>query len=79
MYIVLRFRFYSLEYGMTLRNFHDAISEADGARILRQWKFFVRYFRADGPPSQKDALEKFVVFIVVFMNGCIVIYVLFQY
>ena len=46
-----------LEFGMVLRNFHDAISEADGDRILRQWKYMLLYFRADGSASTKYALE----------------------
>ena len=34
-----------LEYGMLLLNFWDAISEGDGTRILRSWKYFLLYLR----------------------------------
>ena len=32
-----------LEYGMLFLNFCDAISEGDGSRILRCWKFFLMF------------------------------------
>ena len=36
-------------------------SEADGERILRQWKYMLLYFRADGQGSTKYALESFYI------------------
>jgi len=38
-------------------NFLDAISEGDGVRLLRQYKFLLLSFRADGRESTKYALE----------------------
>ena len=38
-------------------NFHDAISEGDGARVLRCWKFMLPYLRKDGAGSRKYDLE----------------------
>ncbi len=46
-----------LEYGMLLRNFTDAISEGDGDRVVRCWKFFLLYLKNDGSTSRKYALE----------------------
>ncbi len=46
-----------LEYGMLQINFHDAISEGDGARVLRCWKFMLPYLRKDGASSRKYALK----------------------
>ena len=46
-----------LEYGMLLLNFRDAISEGDGGRIIRCWKFFLLYMKNDGSKSRKYALE----------------------
>jgi hypothetical protein len=46
-----------LEYGMLFLNFSDAISEADGQRILRCWKFFLMFLKVDGAHSRKYALE----------------------
>ena len=37
--------------------FQDAVSEGDGARILRCWKFLLLYLKADGPSSRKYCLE----------------------
>ena len=45
-----------LEYGMVIINFLDAISEGDGARLLRNWKFLLLYFQHD-TGSQKYSLE----------------------
>lgn len=36
-----------LEYGMLILNFRDAISEGDGERIIRCWKFFLLYMKND--------------------------------
>ncbi|XP_028390741.1 uncharacterized protein LOC114515642 [Dendronephthya gigantea] len=46
-----------LEYLMLLKNFQDGVSEGDGARILRCWKIFLLYLKADGPSSRKYCLE----------------------
>ena len=46
-----------LEYGMLYLNFCDAISEGDGLRILRCWKFFLMFLKADGARSRKYAVE----------------------
>ena len=46
-----------LEYLMLLKDFQDAVSEGDGARILRCWKFLLLYLKADGPSSRKYCLE----------------------
>ena len=45
-----------LDYGMVVINFLDAISEGDGARVIRNWKFLLLYFHHD-KRSQKYALE----------------------
>ena len=46
-----------LEYDMLFINFTDAISEADGLRIVRCWKFFLMFMKMDGAQSRKYALE----------------------
>ena len=46
-----------LEYLMLLGNFQDAVSEGDGSRITRCWKFFLLYLKADGASSRKYCLE----------------------
>ena len=38
-------------------NFLDAIKEGDGDRLMRQYKYFLLYCRADGQHSTKYALE----------------------
>lgn len=45
-----------MEYGLLLLNFKDAISEGDGERNLRCWKFFLLHLRND-KRSTKYALE----------------------
>ena len=45
-----------LEYEMVIINFLDAISEGDGAKLLRNWKFLLLYFQHD-TGSQKYSLE----------------------
>ncbi len=42
-----------LEYLMLLRNFTDAVSEGDGARIIHCWKFLLLYLKADSASSRK--------------------------
>lgn len=46
-----------LEDGLFFLNFLDAIAEGDGNRIIRQYKFLLLSFRADGQQSTKYALE----------------------
>ena len=48
-----------LEAGLLLRNFYDAISEGDGQRLIRCWKFMLPYLKEDGQSSKKYALEAF--------------------
>lgn len=43
--------------GLFFMNFLDATAEADGARMMRQYKYLLLYCRADGPSSTKYALE----------------------
>lgn len=43
--------------GYMFFNFLDAIKEGDGARIIRQCKYFMLYCKADGTHSTKYALE----------------------
>ena len=38
-------------------NFLDAIKEGDGVRVMRQFKYFMLYCKADGSSSTKYALE----------------------
>ena len=38
-------------------NFYDAISEADGARLVRCWKLMLQYLKAGGQRSRKYALK----------------------
>lgn len=46
-----------LEDGLFFLNFLDAVSEGDGLRIMRQYKYLLMSFRADGQQSSKYALE----------------------
>lgn len=46
-----------LEYGMLILNFWDAISEGDGDRVIRCWKFFLLYLKHQGGAANKYALE----------------------
>ena len=46
-----------LEIGILVKNFYDAISEGDGLRIVRCWKFMLQYLKVDGASSRKYALE----------------------
>ena len=45
-----------MEYGLRLYNFKDAVSEGDGKRGLRCWKFFLLHLR-NNKKSSKRALE----------------------
>ena len=42
--------------GLFFLNFLDAVSEGDGLRIMRQYKYMLLYCRADGHHSNKYAL-----------------------
>ena len=46
-----------LDYGMIVINFWDAISEGDGQRVIRCWKFFLMYLKHQGGSATKYALE----------------------
>lgn len=46
-----------LEIGILVKNFYDAISEGDGQRVLRCWKFMLQYLKQDGASSRKYAVE----------------------
>ena len=46
-----------LEYRMLLLSFLDAISEGDGDRILRSWKYFLLYLRNEEMSAAKYSLE----------------------
>ena len=46
-----------LDYGMLILNFWDAISEGDGDRVVRCWKFFLLYLIHQGGSANKYALE----------------------
>jgi len=46
-----------LDYGMLVLNFWDAISEGDGDRVFRCWKFFLMYLKHQGGSASKYSLE----------------------
>lgn len=46
-----------LEYGMLVMNFFDAVSEGDGGRLHRCWKFFLMYLKHQGGSATKYSLE----------------------
>ena len=46
-----------LDIGLILLNFFDAVSEGDGKRVFRCWKFMLLYLKNDGSRSRKYALE----------------------
>ncbi|XP_028413964.1 uncharacterized protein LOC114536823 [Dendronephthya gigantea] len=48
-----------LEVGLLLANFYDAVTEGDGQRLIRCWKFMLPYFKEDGQSSKKYAREAF--------------------
>uniref|UniRef100_A0A7M5X9Y8 DUF6589 domain-containing protein n=1 Tax=Clytia hemisphaerica TaxID=252671 RepID=A0A7M5X9Y8_9CNID len=52
-----------MQLAMVIYNFHDAISEGDGDRILRQWKFMLLFYKADDPHSSKYCVEAFYLLI----------------
>ena len=45
-----------LDYGMLILNFFDGISEGDGERVVRCWKFFLMHLKHNGG-SSKYSLE----------------------
>lgn len=45
-----------MKYGMLIMNIRDAISEGDGSRVVRCWKFLLLYLKHDNG-SQKYSLE----------------------
>ena len=47
------------EVGLLLKNFYDAVSEGDGMRVIRCWKFMLPYLKEDEAGSRKYALEAF--------------------
>ena len=49
---------------MSFFNFLDAIKEGDSARVMRQYKYFLLYCRADESRSTKYALEILYQFLV---------------
>ena len=55
-----------LEYGMLVLNFWDAIAEGGGERILRCWKFFLKYLKYRGGSATKYLLEAFYLIFQVY-------------
>ena len=47
-------------------NFLDAIKEGDGVRLMRQYKYFMLYCKADDPHSTKYSLECLYQFFLVY-------------
>ena len=43
--------------GLVFLNFLDAVSEGDGLRLMRQYKYMLLYYRADGHHSNKYSSE----------------------
>lgn len=56
---MLNYQYSLLEYGLLYKNFCDAISEGDGARLVRCWKYFLLVLKQDKEHSRKYALEGF--------------------
>lgn len=52
--------------GLYFLNFLDAVSEGDGDRIIRQYKYMLMYCRADQKHSTKYAVECLYHFFLVF-------------
>ena len=50
---------------MLFFNFLDAIKEGDGAQVMRQYKYFLLYYRADKSHSTKYALDILYQFFLV--------------
>ena len=49
-----------LEFGMIIKNFYDAISEGNGERVFRSWKFMLLYLKADGNKAQSIVWKHFI-------------------
>lgn len=58
---MLNYQHSLLEIGLLIQNFYDSVSEGDGCRVLRCWKFFLPYLQNDGSGSTKYALEALFV------------------
>lgn len=56
-----------LSEGLFFMNFLDAVSEGDGQRIMRQYKYLMLLCKADDPHSTKYALESLCQLLLV--NG----------
>lgn len=56
-----------LNYGLLVLNFFDGVSEGDGARIVRCWKYALQHLRNDKVRSQKYALE--AMYLLCQING----------
>lgn len=54
---VFNYQSYFVEVGLLLKNFYDTVSEGDGLRVIRCWKFMLPYLKEDGAGSRKYALE----------------------
>lgn len=52
--------------GLFFLNFLDSISEGDGLRIMRQYKYMMLYCKADGEHSTKYALECLYQFFLIY-------------
>ena len=52
------FNYYSkfLKMGLLKRNFQDAVSEMDGERLLRLWKFKLLYFKEAGRTNARFSI-----------------------
>ena len=51
-------------------NFLDAIEEGGGVRVMRQYKYFMLYCKADGSSSTKYALECLYQFFQIYAFNC---------
>lgn len=54
-----------LSEGLFFMNFLDAVSEGDGERLMRQYKFLMLLCKADDPHSTKYALESLYQLLLV--------------
>ncbi len=51
---------------MVILNFFDAVSEGDGQRVVRCWKFMLPYLKHDGARSRKYAFEALFIFCQIY-------------
>eukprot|EP00111_Clytia_hemisphaerica_P000864 TCONS_00002526-protein len=56
-----------MEYLMLWHNFNDSVSEGDGDRLLRCWKFVLPYFYNEGSHSQKYCVE--AAYLIIQVNS----------